>query len=185
MIIVTEQSFKVREELYNRYEKRIQAAQLDKADAKSQGDLSENFGYVEAKKDVENYRRMQAELQFTNPAKQIVDPKEWASIDMEGVPRAMVGAKVSILRNGEKEDLLIGGAWDSDLENPKIVAYTSPLGKALIPKRPGMKVTIETSGEEIEIVDVTTATAQEIEALYSGIDKKSPKKKKEEVSMEI
>lgn len=179
MIIVTEQSHKIREELHLRYDKRIQAAQLDKAEAKSQGDLSENFGYVEAKKEVENYRRMQAELEFNHPSKQVVNPLEWANLDMDGVPRVMVGAKVTIKRNGEEEEVFIGGAWDSDLENPKIIPYTSPLGRALIPKKPGYSTILESSGDSIEILDVTVATEKELTALYK--EKSNPKKKKDEV----
>jgi transcription elongation GreA/GreB family factor len=145
MPFVTIPSHEARKALHEKYEKRITTAQADKKEAQSQGDLSENFGYVEAKKDVENYRRMQAELNFNDPTIQLVDPQEWADLDMEGVPRVMVGAKVTIRRSGKEETVLIGGAWDSDLENPSIIPYTSPLGKALIPKRPGASVTLETS----------------------------------------
>ena len=60
--IVTKQSRVKRQEQHDLYSKRIDAAKIDKEEARSQGDLSENFGYDAAIKAIENYRRIQAEL---------------------------------------------------------------------------------------------------------------------------
>jgi len=183
MTIVTRPSYLLRQALNEKYDKRIQAAQTDKEEARSQGDLSENFGYVEAKKDVENFRRMKAELQFDAPDLQIVEPADWKNIDMDGVPRAMIGAKLRILRGDKEETVLIGGAWDSDLENPKIIPYTSPLGRALIPKPPGFKTVLETSGETIEILSAEAPSETELAGFYA--EKPAPEKAKKKPAPEI
>jgi transcription elongation GreA/GreB family factor len=115
----------------------------------------------------------------------IVDPAEWVNLDMEDMPRAMLGAKIEILRGGTKETLLIGGAWDASLDNPQIIPYTSPLGKCLIPKRPGFKTTLETSGEEIELLSSKAPTKEDIKEFYKKDKTKSKENSKtvEEVSM--
>lgn len=165
-LIVTKQSFEVRSKLHQEYSKIIKKIQVDKEEARSQGDLSENFGYAEAKKAEENYKRIQACLGMEEPV-DIVDPLEWAHSDINEFPRAMVGALIKIKRAGVEEELLIGGAWDSDLKSPHIISYTSPLAKALIPKAPGFKTTLETSGEEIEIISAEAPSKEKLQNLYA------------------
>jgi len=173
-LIVTKQSFEVRSKTHQQYSEIIKKIQEDKEEARSQGDLSENFGYEEAKKAEENYKRIQASLGMDEPV-DIVDPQEWTHSDIDEHPRAMVGALLTIKRAGAEEKILIGGAWDSDLKNPSIIAYTSPLAKALIPKPPGFKTVLTTSGEEIEILNAKAPTKEDIHNLYS----KSPTKDKD------
>jgi transcription elongation GreA/GreB family factor len=188
-LIVTKQSFDIRGKLHREYGKIIKKIQVDKEEARSQGDLSENFGYAEAKKAEENYKRIQGALGMEEPV-DIVDPQEWVHSDIDEHPRAMVGALVTILRAGNKEELLIGGAWDSDLNNPKVISYTSPLAKSLIPKPPGFKTTLETSGEEIEILSAKAPSKEDIDVLYSYTrtqEAKPPNRQtsKKETSLEI
>jgi transcription elongation GreA/GreB family factor len=159
--------------MHQQYGAIIKKIQEDKEEARSQGDLSENFGYAEAKKAEENYKRIQAALGMDEPV-DIVDPQEWSQSDINDFPRAMVGALITIKRAGTTEELLIGGAWDADLKNPNVIAYTSPLAKALIPKQPGFKTTLETSGEEIELISAKAPTKEEIQKLY--FQRKEPKK---------
>jgi transcription elongation GreA/GreB family factor len=164
-LIVTKQSFEVRSKTHKHYSEIIKKIQEDTEEARSQGDLSENFGYAEAKKAEENYKRIRASLNMDDPV-DIVDPQEWVHSDVDEFPRAMVGALVTIKRAGVEETLLIGGAWDTDLNNPKVIAYTSPLAKSIIPKQPGFKTTLSTSGEEIEIVSARVPTTEDIKNLY-------------------
>jgi transcription elongation GreA/GreB family factor len=164
-LIVTEQSYQIRKEKYEKIGQRILEVQRDKEEARSQGDLSENFGYVEAKKTEENLRRMQGDLELDFPL-DVVNPKEWAKLDMEDMPRAMLGAEIEIERNGEYEKLLIGGAWDSDLNHPGILSYTSPLAKALIPKAPGFTTTLETNGDKIELLSSKAPSIELLNNLF-------------------
>jgi transcription elongation factor GreA len=165
-LIVTEQSYKIRKDRHDQLSQRILEVQRDKEEARSQGDLSENFGYVEAKKTEENLRRMQADLDMDMPI-EVVDPKSWTDLDMEDMPRAMLGAHVKIKRNGVVEELLIGGAWDADLNNPNVVSYSSPLAKAIIPKSPGFKTTLETNGDTIELVSSKPPTKELLDNIFS------------------
>jgi len=169
-LIVTETSLKIRKEKYDKFSQRIVEVQRDKEEARSQGDLSENFGYVEAKKTEENLRRMQADLQLDTPI-EMVNPTQWTELDMEDMPRAMLGAEVEIKRNGKLERLLIGGAWDSDLENPNVISYTSPLAKAIIPKTPGFSTILETNGDKIELVSSKSPSKELIEGIYKTKNK--------------
>lgn len=174
--IVTRQSYTKRQEQHDLYEKRISDAIEDKEEAKSQGDLSENFGYVEALKAIENFRRMQTELGLKAPGVESVDPFSWCELEMDDEPRARLGALVTIERNGDKQTFLIGGAWDSDLDLDQdgVVPYTSPLARALIPKAPGHRTILETSGEEILLLSAQTPTKEDIGRLYGIPLKKAP-----------
>lgn len=138
--------------------------------AKEQGDLSENFGYTEARKDVENLSRALEEKTLEIAGAQVTDPMEWMHIDMEGVPRAMLGALVTIQRGGKEETILLGGAGD---DIPGVVPYNSPLGKALIPKLEGATIRLEISEqtEEIKILTCTTPTEKKLREIYETPEK--------------
>lgn len=166
-LLVTEQSFKIRKEKYDKIAQRIQEVQKDKEDARSQGDLSENFGYVEAKKTEDNLRRMQSDLEMDLPI-ELVDPKNWCQLDMEDMPRAMLGAHIVIKRNGATEEMLIGGAWDSDLNHPNVIAYTSPLAKALIPKKPGFTTKLATNEDTIELISSNPPNKEFVHKIFGG-----------------
>lgn len=184
--IVTKPSRIKRQEAYDLYERRINAAMEDKNDAMRQGDLRENFGYHAAKDSLANLRQMQAELGLHDPLIHMVDPMEWEHLDMEGFPRAMVGAIVSFTRDGKPEEKLLGGAWDGEFENEQVIAYNSPLGKTLIRTQIGKKSVLETSGETIEVTGARPPTARELEAIYPAPEKevgKAQKKVKDEMLM--
>ncbi len=180
-LIVTKQSFELRKKQYKKYSEIIEKVKKDKEEARSQGDLSENFGYVEAKKTEENYRRIQAALEMDNPV-DVIDPLDWTESDINEFPRAMLGAVVTIKRDGKKEEMLIGGAWDADLNHPEIIAYTSPLAKALIPKEPGYKTSLSTSGEAIEIMAVKAPSKEYLKQIYQA-ESKEKKNKEDEIEM--
>ena len=170
--IVTKQSRVKRQEQHDLYSKRIDAAKIDKEEARSQGDLSENFGYDAAIKAIANYRRIQAELGLEAPGVEVVDPAGWCDMEMDDEPRARLGAKVTIERNGVPQTFLIGGAWDLDLNQEGVIPYTSPLAKAIIPKPVGFSTTFGTSGETIVVVASSTPTREEILAVYGTPEKK-------------
>ena len=166
-LIVTKQSFQARSELNEFYRKERDKAEKDRKEAASQGDLSENFGYVAAKEMIQNIDQRLASLNMSEPV-EIVDPQSWADQDMSSGPRAMVGAMVTIKRDGQEESFLLGGAWDADLDLENVVPYTSPLAKVLIPKAPGHKGQLGTGprAQKIELVAARPATLAEIQRLY-------------------
>jgi transcription elongation GreA/GreB family factor len=144
----------------------------DMQEAKEQGDLSENFGYTESRKQVENLRSILAERTEEVMRAQSVDPKEWVHLDMSEEPRAMVGAMVTVSIDGNTHEVLLGGAGD---EHPKIIPYNSPLGRAVIPKVQGTTVKAEIGEKEvtIKILKCRAPKPQEIAELYpSGPAKK-------------
>lgn len=181
--LVTKQSETKRREKHDIYEKRIAASIEDKEVARSQGDLSENFGYTEALKEIENQRRMQTDLGLHNPGVEIIDPMNWAEMDMEE-PYVRLGAKVGIEINGERQTILIGGAWDFDLGNEAIVPYSSPLGQALMRKEPGFTTKLETSGETVTVLSAEVPTKEDLEGYYPSPTKKKVKDK-EKPALEI
>jgi transcription elongation factor GreB len=187
-LIVTKQSFQVRSDLNEFYRRERDKAEKDRKEAASQGDLSENFGYVAAKEMIQNIDQRLASLNMAEPA-EIVDPLDWAQLDMSSEkghgPRAMLGAMVTIKRDGEEETFLIGGAWDADLDLDNIVPYTSPLAKILIPKAPGHTSQLGTGAraQKIEIISARPATLDELKKIYPTLDKIRTKEEKKKESV--
>lgn len=179
MLIVTKESHHLRIKQHQKYCILIEKAQHDKEEARSQGDLSENFGYVEARKTIENLRKIQSNLGLNTPGLNIVDPlEEWCenpADELTETPRARLGTIVQIERDGICETLLLGGAWDGDLENPKVIAYTSPLAKAIIAKAPNYQTILEPTGEEIKLVSVAIPTKEGLEEIYQETQKNRTK----------
>jgi transcription elongation factor GreA len=179
MKIVTKPSYEARQATYTKYEKRIQDTLKDKEEARSQGDLSENFGYVAAEEEAANLRKLQDELDFLNPSLQVIDPKSWAE-DPEKPTHVQLGKKITLSMDNETETLLIGGAWDSNLDNPNIAPYTSPLSKAIIGKKPGEETVHPINKASIKILKIENPTLDYLETIYS------PKKKeKKQENLEI
>lgn len=144
----------------------LEAAKEDMNIAKEQGDLSENFGYQESRKNVENLNRQIASRMEDMAGLQIIDPLDWAENDMEGLPRCMVGTCVTLLRDGKEESYLIGGMGDNI---PGVIPYNSPLGKAIIAKPEGTEVELNVtdSPQKIKIVSCTVPTKAALEKLYN------------------
>ena len=65
------------------------------------------------------------------------------------------GTTVSLTRNGKKEKYTILGYWDTD-ENNHIIAYNSPLAKAIMGAQINEEREIELGGEEVifKILDI-------------------------------
>ncbi len=135
---------KLKEELdYLVNVRRREVAQMI-AEAKAEGDISENAGYDEAKtaqgflegkiRDLENTLRMAQVIQEDDTATHIVS----------------LGKKVVIREVGTKtkETYTIVGSRESDPAKGRI-SNESPMGKALINQKVGDKVTVVTPGGEI------------------------------------
>jgi transcription elongation factor GreA len=122
------------------------------AEARAQGDLSENADYDAAKERqgwIEG-RIKQIEGMLSNA--QVIDPSE---LDAEG--KVVFGSTVELEdeHTGEALKYQIVGEDEADLKLGKI-SYSSPIAKALIGKSAGDVAEVRTPGgvREFEIVDV-------------------------------
>jgi transcription elongation factor GreA len=117
-------------------------------EAKEQGDLSENAEYTEAKRQQADNERRIMELENQIRTSQV------ASF-IKGSTAIQMGSKVRLKINGDEQTFDIVGSNEADPLNGKI-SNESPLGKVLMGKNAGEKVTAATpSGEkEYEILEV-------------------------------
>lgn len=134
-ILLTQDGFdKLTKELSNLREiKRKKAIERLKK-AREMGDLSENSEYVAAKE----------ELSFIDARIQEIDDKlkKVRVINHNSVTQKVeIGSYVMIETAGKKETYMIVGDLETDIAEKKL-AYTSPLGKALMGRK---------SGEEFEV----------------------------------
>jgi len=122
------------------------------AEARAQGDLSENAEYDAAKERQSFIEGRIADLEGKLGAAQIIDP---ALLDAEG--RVVFASTVYLedLENGEKVTYQIVGTDEADLKLSK-VSITSPIARALIGKYAGDVVGVQApSGvREYEILEV-------------------------------
>jgi len=104
------------------------------ANARSQGDLSENSDYQSAKEELEFLDGRIEELEDVIKTASVVPVTKSGGVD--------VGTKVTVRFNGKEIIFNIVGEWEADPMNKKI-SHESPLGKALVGKRVGDKVEVE------------------------------------------
>ena len=105
------------------------------AGARSQGDLSENSEYQNAKDDLEFLDGRISELDgVINSAVVVKSGGKRNSVD--------IGTKVTVKVNGNKHVYDIVGEWEADPKEKKI-SNSSPLGQALVGKKKGEKVKVE------------------------------------------
>ncbi|HEX7644525.1 MAG TPA: transcription elongation factor GreA [Burkholderiaceae bacterium] len=122
------------------------------AEARAQGDLSENAEYDAAKERQAFIEGRIADLEGKLSAAQIIDPAE---LDADG--RVVFGSTVDLedLESGEKVAYQIVGTDEADLKLSK-VSVTSPIARAIIGKHAGDVVEVQApSGpREYEILEV-------------------------------
>ena len=120
------------------------------AEARAQGDITENAEY-EAARERQGFiegRIIELEAKLANA--QIIDPK---LLDDDG--RVVFGSTVELLTDKETVTYQIVGEDEADLKANKI-SYSSPIAKGIIGKYSGDVAEIRTPGglKEYEIVDV-------------------------------
>ncbi len=122
------------------------------AEARAQGDLSENAEYDAAKERQGFIEGRIAELESKLGRAQIIDPK---SINADG--RCVFGATVKLeeMDSGDVVTYQIVGDDEADIKQCKI-SISSPISRALIGKYSGDVVEVQTPGgvREYEVVDV-------------------------------
>lgn len=122
------------------------------AEARAQGDLSENAEYDAAKEKQSFIEGRIAELESKLSNAQIIDP---ATLNADGA--CVFGATIDLddLKNDIKVTYQIVGEDEADIKAGKI-SINSPLARALIGKYPGDIVEVNAPGgvHEYEIIDV-------------------------------
>ncbi len=120
------------------------------AEARAQGDLSENFEYHSAK---DQQGKIEARIQFLEDrvARSVIIEHDTAS-----ATRILFGATVKVrdLLTGKEHEYTLVSPEGSDPVNGKI-SSVSPIGKALIGKARGDKVQVQTPKKviKLEILD--------------------------------
>ena len=122
------------------------------AEARAQGDLSENAEYDAAKERQGFIEGRIAELEAKLGSAQIIDPK---TINADG--RCVFGATVILedVNNGDVVTYQIVGDDEADIRNRKI-SISSPIARALIGKYSGDIAEVQAPGgvREYEVVEV-------------------------------
>ncbi len=125
--------------------------------ARDFGDISENSEYDDAKTEQGLLERRISEIQRRIRNAKVVDPSEadTDAVDLgTRVTLRVVGSKKS-----EERTFQIVGANESDPTNGKL-SHASPVGRAVLKRRVGDKVTVSTprGATEYEIVNVEIAS---------------------------
>jgi transcription elongation factor GreA len=113
-------------------------------DAKMDGDVSENAGYEEAKRQQAflEGRIMTLEAMLKNAV--LIEPNGPSDT-------VILGSQVTVVEEGfESETYIIVGSAEADPGNGRI-SNESPLGKALMGHQVGDRVTFETPGGSVEM----------------------------------
>jgi transcription elongation factor GreA len=123
------------------------------AEARAQGDLSENAEYEAAKEKQSFIEGRIAELESKLSNLQVIDP---ATLNAEG--RVVFGATVRFedLDSGEAKTYQIVGEDEADIKGGK-VSVGSPIARALIGKSEGEIAEVQSPGgiKELEVLEVT------------------------------
>jgi transcription elongation factor GreA len=151
-IPVTKEGFEaLKKELENL--KRVERPQNIRAieEARAHGDLSENAEYAAAKDRQGFIEGRIGELEFKIASAEIIEthklPKD----------RAVFGSKVMLenIETGEDVEYQLVGPDESDIENGRI-SISSPIGKAILGRKPGDEFTVQAPGgkRSYELVEI-------------------------------
>jgi len=123
--------------------------------ARELGDLSENAEYHAAKEAQTHIERKIAELEYKLTRAQVVNE------NTHGNETVALLSRVSLrdLEDGEEMTYMLVSPAEADLVHDKI-SIQSPVGKALVGRRLGDKVTVETPGgaAQYEILKIESST---------------------------
>jgi transcription elongation factor GreA len=123
--------------------------------AREFGDISENSEYDDAKNEQGLLERRIGELQRRVRNVRVVDPSE-AAVDAVDLGTTVT---LRVVGKGQERKFQIVGANESDPTSGKL-SHASPVGRAVLKKKVGEKVTVSTprGATEYEIVNVETAS---------------------------
>ncbi|MEA2061775.1 MAG: transcription elongation factor GreA [Thermodesulfobacteriota bacterium] len=119
--------------------------------ARAHGDLSENAEYDAAKEKQSYLEGRIGELGYKLSNAKIIDPSKIS----KDVVRFASRVVLENLDSDEEVEYMLVGQDESDIEKGKI-SITSPLGQALIGKKPGDEIIIQAPGgkRSYELVDI-------------------------------
>jgi transcription elongation factor GreA-like protein/transcription elongation GreA/GreB family factor len=147
------------EEIIN---KKIPQNARDIAQARSYGDLRENFEFKAAKETQRLLNRRRAELERDLTSAR---PSYFDDVPTD---RVGIGCRVTVMElpEGTTRSYYILGAWDSDPQQA-IVSYLAPLGQTLLNKKVGEEVELEMEGhrQRLRIEAVEKAPKEILEKL--------------------
>jgi transcription elongation factor GreA len=118
--------------------------------AREHGDLKENSEYKMAKQDQQVLMAQKGQLEKELGRARITDFKD------AGLDQVSVGTIVDVrdLKGGKTSRYTVLGAWDSDPDKG-VISYKTPLGLALLGKKPGDQVKVKIGGAE-ESYEITS-----------------------------
>ncbi len=135
---------KIKDELnYLVTTRRREVAQMI-AEAKAEGDLSENAGYDEAKTAQGFLEGRVRELEYTITHAQLIE--EGSHTNVIGIGRTVIIREVD---TDFEETYTIVGSREADPTNGRI-SNESPMGQALLGKKKGQKVNVKTPGGDVK-----------------------------------
>jgi transcription elongation factor GreA len=126
--------------------------------ARSYGDLSENFEFKAAKQMQAVLMRRKTELE------QMLHRARGTAFENADTSRVSIGTIVTVRDKtaGKDETYTILGAWDGEPER-HIISYQTAIGQALLGRKAGESVTLNTDhgGGEFEILSIEAAPPDE------------------------
>ncbi len=128
---------KLKKELERLEKEEMKKISLRLKAAKEQGDLSENAAYAQAREEEAFLLRRIAEIKRILKESRIFPKEGKASSVVE------IGSKIKLRNETGIKIFKIVGKEESDPERG-LISYVSPLGKALLGKKAGQKIEIET-----------------------------------------
>ena len=149
---VTKEGYESLKEELNRL-KRVERPENIKAieEARAHGDLSENAEFAAAKDRQGFIEGRISELQYKLANADIIEP------DKLNKDKAVFGCKVLLenIETGEDVKYQLVGPDESDIEKGRI-SVSSPLGKAILGKKPGDELTFQVPGGKrvYELVEI-------------------------------
>ena len=122
------------------------------AEARGHGDLSENAEYDAAKEEQQHHELKIARLELTLSRAKIIQASDLPNDKIYILTRV----KLKDLKSGQSFEYLLVSPEESDFEANKI-SVTSPIGKALLGKKPGdsVEVTVPVGKLRYEILDIS------------------------------
>jgi len=107
--------------------------------ARSYGDLSENFEFKAAKQMQAVLMRRKSELE------QMLHRAQGTDFSNSDTTQVSIGTVVRLrdVASSKEESYTILGAWDGDPER-HVISYQTAIGQALLGKKPGERVTLNT-----------------------------------------
>lgn len=122
------------------------------AEARGHGDLSENAEYDAAKEEQQHHELKIARLELTLSRAKIIQASDLPNDKIYILSRV----KLKDLKSGEQFTYLLVSPEESDFEANKI-SVTSPIGKALLGKKPGdsVEITVPVGKLRYEVLEIS------------------------------